>query len=119
MEVKLINYTPEPDKICAAAMEIINELDEERIKKILRKTVGSGHHSVIEHASFTFSISGVSRSLTHQLVRHRIASYVAVDTGISLERTVDGFLGTFKTCSIHPTCGLFRATSQTKYSQAC
>ena len=76
MEVKLINYTPEPDKICAAAalgcyfeksaMEIINELDEERIRNILRKTVGSGHHSVIEHASFTFSISGVSRSLTHQ-----------------------------------------------------
>ena len=34
-----------------------------------------GHTSVIEHASFTFAISDVSRSLTHQLVRHRIASY--------------------------------------------
>jgi thymidylate synthase (FAD) len=34
-----------------------------------------GHHSVIEHATFTFSVEGVSRSLTHQLVRHRIASY--------------------------------------------
>jgi len=34
-----------------------------------------GHTSVIEHTNFTFAISGVSRSLTHQLVRHRIASY--------------------------------------------
>jgi len=34
-----------------------------------------GHHSVIEHASYTFSLEGVYRSLTHQLVRHRIASY--------------------------------------------
>ncbi|NIQ06822.1 MAG: FAD-dependent thymidylate synthase, partial [Candidatus Korarchaeota archaeon] len=36
---------------------------------------GYGHVSVIEHASFSFSIEGVSRAMTHQLVRHRIASY--------------------------------------------
>ena len=35
----------------------------------------SGHHSVLEFADFTFKISGVSRALTHQLVRHRLASY--------------------------------------------
>ena len=34
-----------------------------------------GHHSVIEHAVFTFSVEGVSRALTHQLVRHRMASF--------------------------------------------
>ena len=34
-----------------------------------------GHHSVIEHAVFTFSVEGVSRALTHQLVRHRVASF--------------------------------------------
>ena len=34
-----------------------------------------GHASTIEHVSFTFGIEGVSRVLTHQLVRHRIASY--------------------------------------------
>ena len=44
-------------------------------QKTLGKIVGMGHHSVIEHATFTFSVEGVSRSLTHQLVRHRIASY--------------------------------------------
>lgn len=85
MKVKLLKYTPEPDKICAVAalccysqkpsMELINNLGEEKIKKILRKTIGSGHYSVIEHASFTFSVGSVSRALTHQLVRHRIASY--------------------------------------------
>ncbi len=85
MKVKLISYTPDPDEICAAAalgcysqtpsMDIIENLSEKKIKAVLRKTVGSGHHSVIEHASFTFSVKGVSRTLTHQLVRHRIASY--------------------------------------------
>ena len=83
--VKLIQYTPNPDKTCAAAalgcyseeasMDIIETLTEEKVQKILRRTVDSGHHSVIEHATFTFSVKGVSRTLTHQLVRHRIASY--------------------------------------------
>lgn len=85
MIVKLFNYTPDPDKTCAAAAlgchshksskEIMKDLSKTEIKKILRMTVSKGHHSVIEHASFTFSVSGVSRALTHQLVRHRIASY--------------------------------------------
>ena len=35
----------------------------------------SGHASPVEHVSFTFALGGVSRALTHQLVRHRIASY--------------------------------------------
>jgi len=39
------------------------------------KIVGMGHLSTLEHVSFTFAIEGVSRVLTHQLVRHRIASY--------------------------------------------
>jgi thymidylate synthase (FAD) len=42
---------------------------------MISEITGLGHHSVIEHASFTFSIEGVSRALTHQLVRHRIASF--------------------------------------------
>ena len=85
MLIELINYTPEPDKTCAAAAlgcrshesskELLKKLDDEKIKNILRCTTKRGHLSVIEHTSFTFSISGVSRSLTHQLVRHRIASY--------------------------------------------
>ena len=42
---------------------------------LVRRCIRSGHMSVLEHVSFTFAISGVSRALSHQLVRHRIASY--------------------------------------------
>lgn len=41
----------------------------------VRQVVSSGHESPLEHVKFTFAIEGVSRALTHQLVRHRIASY--------------------------------------------
>jgi len=85
MEVKLINYSPEPDRTCAVAAlgchspktsgDLIKELTEKKITRVLRETMKRGHLSVVEHASFTFSVSGISRALTHQLVRHRIASY--------------------------------------------
>ena len=43
--------------------------------RFLKARMQEGHESLIEHASVTFEISGVSRACTHQLVRHRIASY--------------------------------------------
>lgn len=43
--------------------------------KPLKSAVASGHESILEHAVYTFEVKGVSRALTHQLVRHRIASY--------------------------------------------
>jgi len=83
MHVVLLRYTEQPESICAVAalgcysdvpaIEIM--LNQEKIEKVLRRTIESGHHSILEHANFTFAISGVSRALTHQLVRHRIASY--------------------------------------------
>ncbi|MCD6474265.1 MAG: FAD-dependent thymidylate synthase [Thermoplasmata archaeon] len=84
MKVELIAYTPEPDIIAAVAAKLthsksdIDELlkeDREKLKRLLRIVIKMGHTSVVEHAYFTFAISGVSRALTHQLVRHRIASY--------------------------------------------
>lgn len=82
MKVKLLACTQNADDICAAAgnscysdrasAEIMGTIDSE---KVLDRIVGMGHHSVIEHAVFTFSVEGVSRALTHQLVRHRMASY--------------------------------------------
>ena len=85
MKVTLINHTEDPDRICAAAAqscysgkgasELFEETSDERAKRMIEKVVGMGHLSVVEHAHFTFSVEGVSRSLTHQLVRHRIASY--------------------------------------------
>ncbi|HHF55922.1 MAG TPA: FAD-dependent thymidylate synthase [Thermoplasmatales archaeon] len=84
MEVELISHTPEPDIIAAVAAMLthsksnfkeLKEEDEEKLRKVLRIVIDMGHTSVVEHAYFTFAISGVSRALTHQLVRHRIASY--------------------------------------------
>ncbi len=82
MKVELLAYTKDADRLCAAAgnscyserssAEIIEDIDAE---KLLSRIVGMGHHSVIEHAVFTFSVEGVSRALTHQLVRHRVASF--------------------------------------------
>ena len=85
MNVELIRYTPEPDRTCAAAAlachslkpaeELQEELNERRVRRILKKTISFGHQSVIEHVNFTFVISDVSRVLAHQLIRHRLASY--------------------------------------------
>ncbi len=44
-------------------------------EEFVKKIVASGHQSPLEHVKFTFAIEGVSRALTHQLVRHRLASY--------------------------------------------
>jgi thymidylate synthase (FAD) len=43
--------------------------------RFLRARIREGHESLIEHASATFEISGISRAASHQLVRHRLASY--------------------------------------------
>ncbi len=85
MKIELLEHTPNPDLLAGVAARSckssegasgIRETESgEKLKKVLRKTVERGHGSVIEHASFTFSIEGISRSCSHQLVRHRIASY--------------------------------------------
>lgn len=49
--------------------------DNTQREAFVRQIVSSGHESPLEHVKFTFAIEGVSRALTHQLVRHRIASY--------------------------------------------
>lgn len=85
MQVKLLRYTPEPEKTVAmsarlcyspiGAAELEEKITDEQAAKLVRKLVEMGHFSTLEHVTFTFAIEGVSRVLTHQLVRHRIASY--------------------------------------------
>jgi thymidylate synthase (FAD) len=84
MDVKLIGMMPQPEMIPAMAAKLthsktvpseLGESSEKELKGILKHVMELGHTSVIEHTCFTFVVSGVSRSLTHQLVRHRIASY--------------------------------------------
>ena len=62
---------------CDTPMKGMDEEDPDNDKalKLLRNIVEKGHGSVLEHCVFTFSIEGISRACSHQLVRHRIASY--------------------------------------------
>lgn len=65
-------------KLCYSRVgvdEIEKNLDDESTENFLNMLMGFSHMSPLEHASFTFAVEGVSRTLTHQLVRHRIASY--------------------------------------------
>ena len=59
------------------------------LEQIIDEAIIKGQHSVLEHAGFTFSISGVSRVFTHQLVRHRIASYSQLSQHSSDTSTLD------------------------------
>lgn len=65
-------------KLCysgATIGDLFQKVSAAEQKEFLEKLASMGHHSVFEHLSFTFGIEGISRTLTHQLVRHRIASY--------------------------------------------
>lgn len=85
MRVELLASTPEPEKLVAAAAKLcysktgasglMEKLSAEQVEKFLQVLSELGHESPLEHMSFTFAIEGVSRVLTHQLVRHRMASY--------------------------------------------
>ena len=85
MNVTLIEHTPNPERTVSLAARLcyspssIDDLREKLaasdIESFLDKIMSLGHHSVLEHASFTFGIEGISRVTTHQLVRHRIASF--------------------------------------------
>ena len=85
MKVKIIAYTPNPEEVVASAAklcyskvgvdEIQENLTEEGIEKFVSMLSTIGHHSPLEHCTFTFAVEGISRACSHQLVRHRIASY--------------------------------------------
>ncbi|QYE98060.1 FAD-dependent thymidylate synthase [Paraclostridium sordellii] len=85
MKVKVIAHTPEPEKVISMAAklcyssvgvdEIEQNLTDESVEKFLNMLINIGHESPLEHVSFTFAVEGISRSCSHQIVRHRIASF--------------------------------------------
>ncbi len=85
LKVQLISHSADPDKVVTMAAKLCyspvgvesigNNLTDEQVEKFLNMLVSIGHESPVEHASFTFAIEGISRACSHQLVRHRIASY--------------------------------------------
>jgi len=74
MKIELLSHTPDPENVIEIAGRTCYK-SEIGNPSIIRNWIKAGHESVIEHASATFRFSGVSRSMTHQLVRHRLASY--------------------------------------------
>ena len=100
MKVSILAHTPNIENVIASSGRLcyskvgVNELlqkhskeDNERFIKML---ADMGHHSPLEHVSFTFAVEGVSRALTHQLVRHRIASYSQQSQRyVSLDKTFE------------------------------
>ena len=75
MKVEILAYTPNPEETIARAAStcydsVPKELDKAR--KMIAAIIKSGHESCIEHSSATFEIDGISRVVTHELVRHRI-----------------------------------------------
>jgi len=85
MKVTLLNYTPHPEATIATAAKLcysnksIHDLtlkaSDDDAAEFIDRLMSLGHESPIEHVTFTFGIEGISRSCSHQLVRHRIASY--------------------------------------------
>ncbi|MCL5795036.1 MAG: FAD-dependent thymidylate synthase [Patescibacteria group bacterium] len=85
MNMRLIGYTKDAEQIVAVAVrqcysalsgtQLKKKITAEKRAKLIAQVVACDHTSTIEHVSFTFAIEGVSRVLTHELVRHRIASY--------------------------------------------
>ena len=90
LRVELLAHTPNALSLIYAAFRqcyhagfvadmwpklLAGEISPEKQSSFVNEVVASGHVSPIEHVSFTFAVEGISRALTHQLVRHRIASY--------------------------------------------
>ena len=100
LKVTLLAHTPDIEKLCAlAARTCYSAMHVEQLQAwaeekdpapFLESVLSSGHLSVLEHASFTFFVEGVSRSLLAQLTRHRIASFsVQSQRYVSMERGFD------------------------------
>lgn len=85
LKVILVNYTPKPEetiyssaKVCYSKVgieDVIQIPEDWNYKAFLDEIISAGHLSPVEHVSFTFAIEGISRVCSHQLVRHRLASY--------------------------------------------
>ena len=85
MNVELLYHTPDPERAVATAArlcyapvgaaELMETMSDEQMYSVLSTVISSGHLSTLEHATYTFAVDGISRACSHQLVRHRLASY--------------------------------------------
>ncbi|MCF6157260.1 MAG: FAD-dependent thymidylate synthase [wastewater metagenome] len=85
LHVILLKHTPNPEEVIAQAAKLcyspasVDELKTQVKNKdytnLIMKLIDMGHLSPVEHVTFTFGVEGISRACSHQIVRHRLASY--------------------------------------------
>ena len=85
MNVILLQCTPEPERLVALAARLCyspvsiaglrEDISRKDVRNLVRRVLSMGHASVLEHVTLTYGVEGISRATSHQLVRHRIASY--------------------------------------------
>lgn len=85
MHISIIDHTTEPERTIASAArlcysphsatELKESLTDKDVFRLIKMIINLGHFSVLEHATFSFGVEGISRVTSHQLVRHRVASY--------------------------------------------
>ncbi|MEI8068078.1 MAG: FAD-dependent thymidylate synthase [Candidatus Shapirobacteria bacterium] len=96
LKVELLSYTANPEQNVVAAIrqcysqvgakEIKRKTNKETRERLIKQVMASGHTSTLEHASFTFSIEGVSRVTEIQLIRHRIGCSYSIQSGRYVKR---------------------------------
>ncbi|MDD4026697.1 MAG: FAD-dependent thymidylate synthase [Candidatus Shapirobacteria bacterium] len=96
LKVNLLSYTTNPEQNIVAAIrqcysqvgakELKEKTNKETRERLIRQVMASGHTSTLEHASFTFSIEGVSRVTEIQLIRHRIGCSYSIQSGRYVKR---------------------------------
>lgn len=78
-EITLLAVTPYAEKLIEEAGRTcylsLDKITDDSEKNFIRRCIRNGHHSILEHATASFRIKGASRAFTHQLVRHRLASF--------------------------------------------
>jgi len=78
-KIEIVAVTPDCEAVIEQAgrtcYQSTSRTGPDSKKNFIRKIIENGHHSVLEHASATFKITGVSRSFTHQFVRHRLCAF--------------------------------------------
>lgn len=84
LNVKILEHTPNPEKVVANSArlcysslgieDLFNKFTDEQNQGMVERLMSMSHESPLEHISFTFGIEGISRSLSHQLVRHRVGT---------------------------------------------
>lgn len=85
LHVVLLRSTPDPEEVIAQAAKLCyspasiddlkKQIESKNQANFIGKLTDMRHHSPLEHATFTFGVEGISRSCSHQIVRHRLASY--------------------------------------------